>query len=1527
MTSMNKFHIYPALIISSLFYWVPFTTSFFPYPAKIKTIAQLNTIEPAECGGSRGFQFFPFDNFGGGSDTTLSFDPGFLVSEYPYDSVGPPAQGAYTIANNTSHWEGEALDWLNTGDSNPDDPEGYAMVVNGGSPAGVFMEYTLGVCPSTNYNFGFNALNLYDTLLQRARQPNIDVLIDGVIFYSAGNLPHNGRWVYHEFNFRTLAGVEEITISLANNTFGGQGNVFALDDFFFGPCGPDLLAEEVNPQLRCVGDTIQLSMTVFGSPFDTNYVQWQSSVNQGRQWTNLGSPSDVATFTVEGLPDSVWFRALVANTRMGIEASACRVISNEILIQYNDFNACPNYTFTDVGALCGGNLGANIFPDGEFGAGSDNVLPFDPGISPFYQYQPNPPPNDGFYTITNNTTNWPSFGEGWLDTRDNSPDPEGYFMVVNADSNPGIFYIDTVQVCENTLYEFSADVFNLHQNQPFFVNPNIEFQIDGVSILRSGEVPQDSAWHTYGFTFLTKPGVTELVLSVRNFAPGGQNNVGNDFALDNIRLQPCGPAVTAFEVSPESHCPGDPTEIRAEIGAEINAGFSDPQVLWQISTDGGANWMDFEGPTRDTILLVDALPADAQFRALIAETADQTFLPSCRIESNPVALTYRPLQDCLDIPINVVGDLCDGSLGANGVPDGDFGRDSLLFANALPDDLTNYTYAQDSFEIEGVYTITNKLNYDPCFGLLPDSCWIPLQSPPEDSSGYFMVVNADSEPSLFYKNEVSGLCENTTYQFSADIINLMRTFFYPFNETGTDTSITPNIDFIVGPADAEPELLAVLPAVYNSGDILNDSTWRTFGFTFTVKPGVSSITLALRNNASGGRGNDFALDNITVSVCGPDASIAPYEICNDEALTLEAVIEGDQFADPAIQWLRSQDGGQNWTNVNGATNESLFINSPTSGDQYRYILAENVGNLSEPLCYISSEVDTVNIRPAFVIDLNESICGGGSFSVGDSIYTSSGVYQNRLTATNGCDSLVNLNLAVSDSVLAIINIGLCAGDSFQGIRPNQDTVFFFVSTTASGCDSTLQVNARVSRLQAFSIEGGARLCPGETLRLNAPVDGFYLWSTGETTQSIEVDSAGTYSVSVSDASGCMEEASVEVQASDLQAFTLDDVPILCAGESATLNAPQDGAYRWSTGESSQSITVSEGGTYSLTISDALGCEVSAEVDVRASDLNDPLIIDGATQLCDNDQVILTAMAAGTYRWSTGETTQSIAVAAEGVYSATIADALGCEAIGMIEVFENSLTAVISVEPPACAGDADGRISISDLTGSSGKALYQINDLAPQESPVFNNLSGGSYTVNVIDEAGCSYAETIDMPTGDRIAVNFLQLDKPIRPNDSILLQPIVIGNPVQIAWTPNAGLSCVDCLSPIAKPGFTTTYTLNVASENGCAATASINIEVDNSRRIYFPNVFSPDGQEPDNQYFKVFSDTDVLQINEMAIFDRWGDQVYQAQNFAPGDSNGAWDGTVNGQAAAAGVYVYYAQITFADGTVETFFGDVVLLR
>ena len=295
----------------------------------------------------------------------------------------------------------------------------------------------------------------------------------------------------------------------------------------------------------------------------------------------------------------------------------------------------PSLLSTSPDMFCDGTLGENIFTDGDFGSGTQTNLPSDVnGYAPGYSYQPSPPPNDGFYTITNNTTFWGSFANAsWVNTGDNSGDPNGYMMVVNASFSPGIFYENTVDnLCENTTYQFTADVLNLIKPGLNQIKPNLEFLIDDVVQYTTGTIVEDGQWNTYGFTFVSAPGTNELKLTVRNSAPGGN---GNDIALDNFEFRACGPEID-INTSVEFICEGESSSLVVEI---IGTQYDSPYFQWQSSIDGGMTWNNIAGANDEELFLGIPVEGD-QYRLLVSNSAATIDNPKCRVISNEKEIEF-----------------------------------------------------------------------------------------------------------------------------------------------------------------------------------------------------------------------------------------------------------------------------------------------------------------------------------------------------------------------------------------------------------------------------------------------------------------------------------------------------------------------------------------------------------------------------------------------------------------------------------------------------------------------------------------------------------------------------------------------------------------------------------------------------------------------------------------------------------------------------------------------------------------------
>jgi gliding motility-associated-like protein len=171
-------------------------------------------------------------------------------------------------------------------------------------------------------------------------------------------------------------------------------------------------------------------------------------------------------------------------------------------------------------------------------------------------------------------------------------------------------------------------------------------------------------------------------------------------------------------------------------------------------------------------------------------------------------------------------------------------------------------------------------------------------------------------------------------------------------------------------------------------------------------------------------------------------------------------------------------------------------------------------------------------------------------------------------------------------------------------------------------------------------------------------------------------------------------------------------------------------------------------------------------------------------------------------------------------------------------------------------------------------------------------------------------------------------------SQSLIAQPesvtLILGDTVELeasgtisyTWSPDEGLSCSNCPSPLAFPTQTTQYLVSGIDASGCLSIDTVLVFVDIiCNEVFIPSVFSPNGKGPQsNETFCVFSDC-VAQF-KMVIHNRWGQQVFETE-----DINQCWDGNFKGSEASSGVYAYNVYLRQLDGTVLSKTGSLVLVK
>lgn len=399
------------------------------------------------------------------------------------------------------------------------------------------------------------------------------------------------------------------------------------------------------------------------------------------------------------------------------------------------------------------------------------------------------------------------------------------------------------------------------------------------------------------------------------------------------------------------------------------------------------------------------------------------------------------------------------------------------------------------------------------------------------------------------------------------------------------------------------------------------------------------------------------------------------------------------------------------------------------------------------------------------VTIDTAICQGSSILIGNIVFTASGQYTIPLmTAVGGCDSTILLNLSTTDVGFAFppttlvcpgsqatlqapdsIRVGLVGGALGQAIVLGPGASYdLTLQNINNGCSATQTVTIGSFPLPDVAITGEDRFCAGDSTSLTAVGAVGYLWNTGETTAEITVSAAGTYSVTGTDANGCINTASITVTELPLPTVAIEGDGRFCPGESTTLTAMGAEQYIWSTGEMTTSIIVSSPGSYSVTGTDTNGCVNIATMIVEELPL--PVVsIAGQNGFCTGGSTTLTASGAAQYLWSTGETGAAITISTPGLYSVTGTDVNGCSAIASFTVVEFPLPDINFIgNTQVCTGQT------TTITAVGGDTYAWSNGFtAPSVS-----LGIGTFTVTVTNAQGCSAEASITV-TGDGEAPAFI----------------------------------------------------------------------------------------------------------------------------------------------------------------------------
>lgn len=475
----------------------------------------------------------------------------------------------------------------------------------------------------------------------------------------------------------------------------------------------------------------------------------------------------------------------------------------------------------------------------------------------------------------------------------------------------------------------------------------------------------------------------------------------------------------------------------------------------------------------------------------------------------------------------------------------------------------------------------------------------------------------------------------------------------------------------------------------------------------------------------------------------------------------------------------------------------------------------------------------------------------------------------------------------------------------------------------------------------------------------------YLWSAsnggaivnGQTTLAPTVDQPGNYALTVTDTgNGCTAASTVSISKNTTPppVALAQPSPLTCIQHSVSLNAAgsANGAgfsMNWATGNghfvgSPTGLTpqVDAAGSYTLTIQNlSTGCSATATATVGTD-----YVFPGADAGPDGElhchQLLITLSGTSPtpgnllYQWTTADGH----LTGTGAAAAPQADAPGTYTLVVTKpsngCTSQDIAVVSAIPPPDFVPEAQqpsclqprGSLLFEGFSGGALPFSFSINGgTSFQSAADFENLQPGAYDLVLRDAKGCTATSTVELfapmlPTVSLPDYLIVEL------GDSVQLKPSAVTPVVPIAswvWTPSEGLSCADCPEPWAKPFTSQVYKLSVTDENGCTAQIDVLLRLNKRRNLYAPNIFTPNGDGV-NDFFTLYG-KGVTVIHNLRIFDRWGNQLFQAKDIQPNDESVGWDGSFRGQPMNPAVFVWEATVEFIDGQSEVFAGDVTVDR
>ncbi len=520
-------------------------------------------------------------------------------------------------------------------------------------------------------------------------------------------------------------------------------------------------------------------------------------------------------------------------------------------------------------------------------------------------------------------------------------------------------------------------------------------------------------------------------------------------------------------------------------------------------------------------------------------------------------------------------------------------------------------------------------------------------------------------------------------------------------------------------------------------------------------------------------------------------------------------------------------------NCNGATTGS--INSTITGGTSPYTYIWNDGNILQNRTLLSAGtyIITVTDNKGCTVSGSRNITQPSAITITPTVTNAS--------CAAGNDGSITIAVTGGAGSYTYNWVGGIIAQNRNSLIAGTYTV---TVTDVSGCTASLPIavsqigtgialTAAVTNVSCNAGSNGAIdiTVAGGTLPIN------YNWIGGITTQDRIGLSAGNYSVTVTDGSGCSAISSSNVTEPTTITVTKVSVNVLCNGSSTgSITLTVSGGvnpytYTWGGGITSQNRTGIAAGTYTVTVYDANLCSATLSTTITQPAAVLSALVGNTPVSCfggNNGAVSLTASGGTTpytYNWSNGIFIQNLNNVIAGTYNVTVTDAHSCTvtATSLVAQPATPVTAVLTAANILCNGTNTGSIT-NNVSGGTGAYTYNWGGGITTQNRT--GLTTGTYTVTVNDATPCSasFSATITQPAV--LTVTNTNTNLTCNGGNTGAINLTVTGGTAAYTYNWGGGITTPN------RTGLTGgTYTVTVTDANSCSSVNSIT--------VYQPNAIS----------------------------------------------------------------------------------------